>query len=272
MNLYEFAPIAALINIAHTVLTFLSELLAPLAGGASAALAVVLLTVIVRTLLIPVGRSQVKAQVDRQRLAPQLAELQKKYKKKPEVLQRKTMELYQKEKVSPMAGCLPMLAQTPVLMAVYGLFILPTIGGDPNELLTHTVFGVQLGDSLVNQISTGTVTLASGVLYAIIVVIIAVVAQASRTLLMPPTPPQVARPEPAPGMPQMPDMTKITKVLSFMPFMTAIIATFVPLAAALYLLVTVSWTLGERVILRKLLGADKPVDGTDAAGARPQPA
>ncbi|SEB49727.1 YidC/Oxa1 family membrane protein insertase [Paramicrobacterium humi] len=272
MNLYEFAPIAALINIAHTVLTFLSDLLTPLAGGASAALAVVLLTVIVRTLLIPVGRSQVKAQIDRQRLAPQLAELQKKYKRKPELLQRKTMELYQKEKVSPLAGCLPMLAQTPVLMAVYGLFILHTIGGKANDLLTHTVFGVQLGDSLVHQISTGTVALASALLYAAIVLIIAVVAQASRSLLMPATPPAAARPEPAPGMPQLPDMTKITKVLSFMPFMTAIVATFVPLAAAIYLLVTVSWTLGERIILRKVLGADKPAEGTDAAGAAPQPA
>ncbi|PFG29476.1 YidC/Oxa1 family membrane protein insertase [Paramicrobacterium agarici] len=272
MNIYEFAPIAWLINIAHTVLTFLSDLIEPVVGGASAALAVMLLTIIVRACLIPVGRSQVKAQIDRQRLAPQLQALQKKYKKKPEVLQRKTMELYQKEKVSPMAGCLPMLAQMPVLMAVYGLFLVPTINGEPNDLLTHSFFGTELGDSLVLQIQSGTVTVTSAIMYAIIVVIIAVVAQASRKILMPPMPPQTERPEPAPGMPQMPDMTKITKVLSFMPFMTAIVATFVPLAAALYLLVTVSWTLGERVILRKLMGADKPADGTDAAGATPQTA
>ncbi|WP_437583778.1 YidC/Oxa1 family membrane protein insertase [Paramicrobacterium sp. CJ85] len=272
MNIYEFAPIAWLINLAHTVLTFLSDLLAPIAGGASAALAVVLLTIIVRAILIPVGHSQVKAQSDRQRIAPQLAELQKKYKKKPEVLQRKTMELYQKEKVSPMAGCLPVLAQTPVLMAVYGLFILPTINGAPNDLLTQTAFGIPLGQSFVHAISTGSVTVTSAIVHIVIMAIIAVVAQFSRKLLMPPTPPQQAKPEPAPGMPQMPDMTKVTKVLSFMPFMTAVIAAFVPFAAALYLLVTVSWTLGERLILRRVMGADSPLGGADAAGATPSTA
>src|SRR5699024_5083271 len=54
----------------------------------------------------------------------------------------------------------------------------------------------------------------------------------------------------------MPNMAGMTKMLSYLPFMTAVIAAVVPLAAALYLLTTTSWTLGERLVLnRKYLPA-----------------
>ncbi|MEB4614123.1 YidC/Oxa1 family membrane protein insertase [Leucobacter sp. M11] len=255
MNIYDFAPIRALINGAYWVVTALSELLAPLAGGASAALAVILLTVLVRTLLIPVGRSQVKAGITRERIAPKLQEIQKKYRKNPELLQRKTMELYAAEKASPFAGCLPVLFQMPVLMGVYGLFILPEIGGEPNELLSRTFLGIPLGTGFLGQITAGEVTWTSALVFLAIIVIIAVVAQFSRRLLTPPTPPQQARPEPQPGMPAMPDLSGMMRVMSFMPFMTAVIAAFVPLAAALYLMTTTAWTLVERLVLRRVMGA-----------------
>jgi YidC/Oxa1 family membrane protein insertase len=157
VDFYSFAPIAAVLDGAYTVVTTLASWLAPIAGSASAAIAIVLITLLVRTALIPVGRSQVRAELSRQRLAPQLQELQRRYKKNPEVLQRRTMELYAREKASPFAGCLPTLAQAPVLSAVYGLFILATIAGHPNLLLVEQLGGVPLGTSLVALLGGGAV-------------------------------------------------------------------------------------------------------------------
>lgn len=265
MNIYDFPPLKALISAAYWVVTALSDALEPLAGGASAALAVILLTVLVRILLIPVGRAQVKAAVTRQRLAPRIAELQRKHAKQPEVLQRKTMELYSAEKASPFAGCLPVLAQMPVLMAVYGIFIHPRIDGEANTLLEHSLLGVPLGDSLFGQIAGGTAGWATAAVFLTVVAVVAVVAQASRRMLAQSqqpqsTSPQQRQPRPA-QQPGMPDLTRLTRVLSFMPFMTAVVAVFVPLAAGLYLMTTTAWTLGERLVLTRIYRAKDDTGG-----------
>lgn len=257
MNIYEFPPIRALISGVYWLVTRLSELLEPLAGSASAALAVIALTLIVRALLIPVGRSQVRANFARVRIAPKLRELQRKYGKNPELLQRKTMELYRAENASPFAGCLPMLAQTPVLMAVYGVFIRPTIDGGANALLSHEWFGVPLGKSLVGMIGEGTADPIVIAVFLGLMAFIALVAQASRKLLATPTPeapetPARNRNVDTNGTPSIQIPPGLIRGMSFLPFMTAIFAAFVPLAAALYLATTTAWTLGERLILTRI--------------------
>lgn len=245
MDLYSFAPIAAVLDAAHWLVTQLAELVAPLVGSGSAAFAVVLITMIVRTVLIPVGISQVRAEIGRRRLAPQLEQLRKRYAKNRELLQRKTMELYTSEKVSPLAGCLPLLLQAPVLSVLYGLFILPTINGHPNQLLTEELFGVPLGSSLVGLVGAGSVwpTLA---VFGVLLAVIAVVATFSRRVAL-----RTAAPTtPQPGMP---GMAGLTSALSWMPFITVIFGAFVPLAATIYLTVSTTWTLVERVVLRRML-------------------
>ena len=142
MNLYDFPPIAAVIDAAYGLLHWIATILDPVAGTASAALAVVLLTLAVRAALIPTAVAQVRAERGRRRLAPQLAELQRKHAKNPERLQQATMDLYARENVSPLAGCLPTLIQAPVISVVYALFILQTVNGHANALLTETLFGV----------------------------------------------------------------------------------------------------------------------------------
>ena len=112
--------------------------------------AVVLVTLAVRALLIPVGVSTAKAAQGRRRIAPQLAALQKRYKKNPEKLQKETLALYAAEKVSPLAGCLPMLAQAPVISLVYALFASARIAGEPNPLLDDSLFGAGLGRHLLD--------------------------------------------------------------------------------------------------------------------------
>lgn len=249
MNIYDFGPIAATLDGAYAVFVTIATFLEPVAGSSSAALAVVVLTVLVRAVLIPVGVSQMRADAVRRRLAPQIAELRRRHQADPQLLQRKMLELYAAEKASPVAGCLPLLAQAPVLSIVYGLFILPTISGHPNMLLADTVFGVQLGSAFAHVAVTGALTWASAWPFLAIMAGIAVIAQASRTVLMAPT----GSANTKQGAPTEVGAAAV-RALSYTPFLTAVVAAFVPLAAAIYLLVTVTWTLLERLVLRRVIG------------------
>ena len=242
MDFYSFAPVATILDIAYAGLTAFITLITPFAGEFAAALGIVALTLVVRLALIPVGRSQVRAEFTRRRLAPKLKELQQRYKKKPELLQQKTMELYTAEKASPLAGCLPTLLQAPVISTVYGLFILQGINGHPNSLLTEHIFGVQLGTPLVRFVTDGALW-PGALVYVVLLCIIATVAWLSRRAALRNAPP------PAEGLPA--GMQNLTGILSWMPFITVIFAAIVPLAATLYLAVTTSWTLGERALLRR---------------------
>ena len=80
---------------------------------------IIILTVIVRLIFWPVTKKSNESMKKMQKLQPQIKELREKYKDNPQLLNSKTMELYQKEKVSPFGGCLPILLQIPVFFALY---------------------------------------------------------------------------------------------------------------------------------------------------------
>ena len=243
MDLFAFPPLAALLDTAYAGLMSLSTTLAPLTA-ASAALAVVLVTLLVRAALIPTGIAQAKAEQTRARLAPRLRELQKRHKNDRERLQRETMQLYRDENTSPLAGCLPVLIQAPVVGVLYTLFLHTTIAGHPNALLDETLLGVPLGSTLLASLSRGD---TAGVLVcAAIVVIIALVGEITRRAFrVSPVAGDVALPAAAGGL------------IGALQFVTAVVAAFVPLAAGLYLVVTVTWTLGQRLVLRRIYPAPR---------------
>jgi YidC/Oxa1 family membrane protein insertase len=243
VDLFAFPPLAALLDAAYAGLMLLSTTLAPLTA-ASAALAVVLVTLLVRAALIPTGIAQAKAEQTRARLAPRLHELQKRHKNDRERLQRETMQLYRDENTSPLAGCLPVLIQAPVVGVLYTLFLHTTIAGHPNALLDETLLGVPLGSTLLTSLSRGD---TAGVLVcAAIVVIIALVGEITRRAFrVSPVAGDVALPAAAGGL------------IGALQFVTAVVAAFVPLAAGLYLVVTVTWTLGQRLVLRRIYPAPR---------------
>ncbi len=251
MDFYSFAPIAAILDGVYTAVTAIALWLTPLTGGASAALAIVLITLLVRFALIPVGRAQVRAEFTRARLAPRLRELQKRFKKNPELLQRKTMELYAQEKASPIAGCLPTLAQAPVLSAVYGLFILPTIAGHPNLLLAERLGGVPLGTSFFAFLGGGSLWPRALVFVGLLLVIGTTAWFSRRVALRYAESQKVADAPAAEGMAAT--MERMGGTLSWLPFITLVFASVVPLAATLYLSVTTAWTLLERIVLRRMM-------------------
>jgi YidC/Oxa1 family membrane protein insertase len=97
--------------------------------------AIIILTILIRLLLAPLQQFQLitsrKSMAEQRKLAPQVAELRKKYKKDPQKLNAETMKLYQEHGVNPLGGfvgCLPLLVQLPVLTALYWVFRTAPVG------------------------------------------------------------------------------------------------------------------------------------------------
>lgn len=88
-------------------------------------LAIFLLTVLVRLVILPLTLYQAKSMKRIQEVQPKMKELQERYKDQKEKLNKAMMELYQKEKVNPMSGCLPLLIQLPFLWAIFGVLRVP---------------------------------------------------------------------------------------------------------------------------------------------------
>lgn len=84
-------------------------------------LAILIFTVILRMILLPLTINQTKTTVKSQELQPKIKELQEKYKNDPKTLQEKQMELYKESGANPIAGCLPLLIQLPIFMAMYAV-------------------------------------------------------------------------------------------------------------------------------------------------------
>lgn len=79
------------------------------------------LTVLIRFLLYPLTASQMKASKKLQEVQPHLNRLKEKHKSNPQRLQQETMKLYKEYGVNPVAGCLPMLIQLPIIWGLYGV-------------------------------------------------------------------------------------------------------------------------------------------------------
>ena len=261
MNLYAFGPIAAVLDAAYAVLHNLTLFLTPLGAANAAALAIIVLTLALRLVLIPVGVSQARAQQQRQRLAPRLAELRRQHGSNPERLQRETMALYAAENASPLAGCLPLLVQAPILSIVYGLFVLGTINGHDNALLAGGLFGSPLGSSILSGWGAGTapaVLLVGGVLLAVLLAaqllsrrLMLAQAAASAAPAGPSSPGAAVRPVPGALSPAA--QATMSGVLSWLPLISVVFAAFVPLAAAIYLTVSALWGVTERALLWRIL-------------------
>ena len=97
-------------------------------------LAIALLTVAVRVLLIPLTTKQVKSQQAMQRIQPELKRLQAKYKDDRQKLNEEMMKFYKEHKVNPVAGCLPLLLQTPLFLVLYRLILGLTHRPEPKHL------------------------------------------------------------------------------------------------------------------------------------------
>src|SRR3990167_4543971 len=89
--------------------------------GADIGFAIIALTVIIKLILWPFMSQSLKSQKAMQELQPKIEELKATHANDKEALAKAMMELYQKEKVNPLASCLPLLIQLPILIALYSV-------------------------------------------------------------------------------------------------------------------------------------------------------
>ncbi|MCO7175268.1 membrane protein insertase YidC [Sporolactobacillus kofuensis] len=108
-------------------------------------LAIIVTTIIVRLVLMPLMAKQVKSSQAMQDLQPKIKELQAKYSSKDQNTQKKLqeaqMKLFQENKVNPLAGCLPILVQMPILFAFYQAIM------RTQEIKAQSFLWFQLGNS-----------------------------------------------------------------------------------------------------------------------------
>ena len=121
------------------LITEVAELL-----GSKYGLSIIIVTILVRLLILPLMIKQIKSTKAMQAIQPEMKELQAKYSSKDaetqQKLQQETMALFQKHGVNPLAGCLPIFIQMPILIAFYHAIMRTT------EIANHSFLWFDLGD------------------------------------------------------------------------------------------------------------------------------
>lgn len=108
----------ALVDFVASILAYLYDLTVAI-GLPSYGLAIILLTLLIKIITYPLTYKQMYSMRKMQEIQPLVAEIQKKYKKSPEKANKEIMKLYQEHKANPMSGCLPLLVQMPILIALF---------------------------------------------------------------------------------------------------------------------------------------------------------
>jgi YidC/Oxa1 family membrane protein insertase len=215
--------------------------------------AIVVLTLLVRMVLVPLTVRQIHSMQNMQRFAPQMKEIQKKYKGDRQKANEELMKFYKEHNINPAASCLPMVFQIPVFIALY--FVL-------RNFANHPPGGNLDWLGLVNITHHG----YAG--WGKLLLVIYVVSQMASTYFMATTMDKMQR--------------NLMMVLPL--FFVAFIVNF-PTGLLIYWVTTNLWTVGQGLITRRLVpktpapnpfsrAKQKPPDGGSAAKTvepKPQP-
>ncbi len=237
-----------LIDVFEQVLLFFHDSM-----GAGWGLSIILLTVAVRTVLLPLTFKQFKSMAALQKLAPEMKVLQAKYKDDRQRLNQEMMKFYQENKVNPFSSCLPLLAQMPVFIALFYM-----LRADLKEDICQAdvaiapggpFAGRDLADVTCDQIQNGSgsfwfipdlTAAATGGILAILIVLY-VVSQLLSSLLM---------------------MTSVDKnqrrIMLALPFVFVFFILNFPAGLILYWITTNFWTVGQQYFVRRSVGMSVP--------------
>ena len=102
-------------------------------------IAIILITIVVKMFLYPLTKKQYESMAKMRALQPKMEQLKQRYGDDRQKFGQATMELYKKEKVNPMGGCLPLILQMPILLALYWVFL-------ESVELRHAPFGLWITD------------------------------------------------------------------------------------------------------------------------------
>lgn len=200
--------------------------------------AVIVLTIIIRLIFYPLGIKAIKSQKALQELQPKLKEIQEKYKGDREKQVKATMELYQKENINLFSGCLPLLIQLPILIALYRVF---WKGFQPEQMLYLYSFVPHPGQ--INPSFLGLINLAEA---SAILAIFAGVIQFIQTKMITPKTEKAARP----GIPDFSQMMQ-KQMLYFFPAFMVLILWRLPSAVALYIITTTLFAIFQQYFILK---------------------
>ncbi len=194
--------------------------------GADVGFAIILLTILIKLALWPLMSSSLKSQKAMQELQPKLDELKKQYGDDKEGLSKAMMALYQNEKVNPLASCLPVLIQLPVLIALYRVLF---HGFDAAAL--NQLYPFVYNPGHINTIFLGLVDLGKA---NIVLAVLAGVLQffQARMLMQRQPPKQVATSGGAKDESMLASMNK--SMMYMMPIMTVLIGIKLPGGLTLY--------------------------------------
>ena len=187
---------------------------------------IVALTVIVRMLLVPLTVRQIHSMQNLQRFAPQMKEIQKKYKNDRQKQNEELMKFYRENQINPAASCLPMLAQLPVFIALY--YSLRHFSSEPASQHPGSLSFLHF----IPSIAAHTTTHWGG--YVLLVIYVA--SQMASTLYMSAT------------------VDKTQRILFMvMPLVFVFVIARFPAGLVLYWVTTNLWTVGQGLITRRLM-------------------
>ena len=244
------------------LLVLFHNLWSPLFGpdsGWTWVLAIVSLTVVIRTLTIPLFVKTIKSSRNMQLVQPKVRELQKKYGHDRERLGQETMKLYREEGVNPMASCGPLLLQMPIFIALFrvldgaarniarGTFL----KSNPElvaSLRESRIFGARISDTFLPLNNFGSVQVITMIL-TILMVGLTFITQLQLTRKNMP-------PDALTG-----PMAQQQKVMLYVfPLIFGVSGVYFPLGVLIYMVTTTLWTMAQQIyIIRK-----SPSPGTPA--------
>jgi len=205
--------------------------------------AIVGTTVVVRMLLVPLTIKQIHSMQNLQRYAPQMKEIQKKYKHDKQKQNEELMKFYRENSINPAASCLPMLLQLPVFIALY--YTLKHFNDNFPEAAHQNLSWLHI----VPNITFHTTAFWGG--YVLLVVYVA--SQMASTLFMAPTA----------------DKTQRT-LFMIMPLVFVFVIARFPAGLVLYWVTTNLWTVGQGLITRRLV-ARTPAPAPERRSSRTPP-
>ncbi len=208
--------------------------------GKDFGIAVIVLTILIKILLYPLGNQAIKSQKAIQEIQPKIKEIQDKYKNDARAKATATMELYKSAKINPFSGFLSLIVQIPLLFALYRIF---WKGLNPQELINLYSFVPHPGQ--IDPTFLNLINLANP---SIVLAILAGIFQFIQTkMTTQKTQPKKSSQSGVPDFSQM--MQK--QMLYFFPVFTIFILWKLPSALALYWIVTSIFTIMQQYLTLK---------------------
>ncbi|HBI33976.1 MAG TPA: hypothetical protein DEA43_03830 [Candidatus Moranbacteria bacterium] len=217
--------------------------------GKDFGISIILITILLRTVLIPLYKKQIESQKKLQELQPKIKELQERTKGNKEQQTKQLMELYKENKTNPFSGCMPLVVQLIFLIAIYQVLIKISSNGlvvDPTQLYSFVA-----DPGKINQFFISLIDLTKP---SIIIAAAAAIAQYFQTKML------IQNQSSTPVLNQAltktsdkPDMAQIMskQMLYLGPFLTLFIGIKFPAGLSLYWLAGTLFMLIQQIVIEK---------------------